>query len=66
MELNATSKYPSNGFAPDSTTTSPVTGPVSVDGLEVVDEQVVMLAPLTRPYPHLQPKPAKRTSHVLG
>jgi hypothetical protein len=66
MELIATNRYLSNGFELDSTTAPPVVGPVSVDGLEVIDEQVVMLAPLTRSYPRLHPKPAKRTSHVLG
>lgn len=51
MDLRATTRYPSRGFSThdageDGTT---IVGPVSVDGLEVVDEQVVPLAPLDAP-----------------
>jgi len=49
MELRATSRYPSRGFATEGSEDDRVVGPVSIDGLEVVDEQVVALAPLDAP-----------------
>lgn len=49
MELHATSRYPSRGSATEGPEDDRVVGPVSIDGLEVVDEQVVALAPLDAP-----------------
>lgn len=57
MELRPTSRYPSRhpsrGLSADDSWDAPrddeAAGPVSIDGLEVVDEQVVALAPLDAP-----------------
>lgn len=49
MELRPTSRYPSVGLSTDGSEEDEVIGPVSIDGLEVVDEQVVQLAPLDAP-----------------
>lgn len=43
-----TTRYPSLGRAFDDSSTGPLTGtgPLMIDGLDVVDEQVVALAPI--------------------
>lgn len=43
-----TTRYPSLGRAFDDTSSGPLTGtgPLMIDGLDVVDEQVVALAPI--------------------
>ena len=72
MELRATSRYVSRALG-DGESDVDVVGPVSIDGLEVVDEQVVALAPVDSPEKSSGPQkgwPGRRRhrerDHVLG
>lgn len=62
MELRPTTRYPSRGLG----TTNDAGEPVSVDGLEVVDEQVVMLSPLDRPGQRRRHRAKGGVGHAVG
>ena len=62
MELRPTTRYPSRGLG----TPNDTGGPVSVDGLEVVDEQVVMLSPLERPGRRRRHRAKGDVNHAMG
>ncbi|MBF6169173.1 hypothetical protein IU486_31215 [Streptomyces gardneri] len=62
MELLPTTRYPSRGLG----ATNDTGAPVSVDGLEVVDEQVVMLSPLERPGQRRRHRAKGDVGHAVG
>lgn len=66
MELRPTTLYPSRGLGTTNNTGESASEPVSIDGLEVVDEQVVMLSPLQRPRQRRRHRAKGDVGHAVG